>query len=142
MNEWKKWITFAGRDDFYSAAITIGKIHSASFCINIITIISNNNITWHSNCFKRRSQSFDILTRVEEAKPTHIPRLPCFVQSMPSIQLGIGPSKQLVEVDKKRKVSKEKRKSFEGFNFCVEVLEVGLQRHVLLPIGFRQKNIL
>ena len=52
---------------------------------------------------------------------------------MPSIQLGIGPSKQLVEVDKKRK-------SFEGFNFCVEVLEFGLQRHVLLPVGFRQKK--
>ena len=59
---------------------------------------------------------------------------------MPSIQLGIGPSKQLAEVDKKRKVPKEKRKSFEGFNFCVEVLEFGLQRHVLLPVGFRQKK--
>ena len=35
--------------------------------------------------------------------------------SMPSIQLGIGPSKQLVEVDKKRKSQKKKEK--EGLNF-------------------------
>ena len=111
-----------GGMNFIQQQSQLGKfIPPASLCINIITIISNNNITWHSNCFKRRSQSFDILTRVEEAKPTHIPRLPCFVQSMPSIQLGIGPSKQLVEVDKKRK-------SFEGFNFCVEVLEFGFTK--------------